>query len=140
MKSSTILAIVLLVVGLGAGFFGGTLYQKNMARNSGNRSGGNFGQGRSNNGAGRPVVGDIISQDNNSLTIKLADGSSRIVVLSGSTIINKSDQGSIADLKTGERVAAFGIDNSDGSLTAQNVQINPMFRIGATGTPSASPQ
>jgi hypothetical protein len=64
------------------------------------------------------------------------DGSSKIVNISPSTTYSKTDTGSKSDLKTGIRVAAIGSPNSDGSVTAQNVQINPMFRIGESPTPS----
>lgn len=140
MKSANILAIVLLIVGLGAGFFGGMQYQKSqVSQNSAQRTGagragggqGRFGQG---NGGGA-VVGNIISQDDKSITVGLQDGSSKIVLLSDTTTISKSDTGSKTDLKTGERVAVFGTSNSDGSVTALNVQINPMMRFG-----SASPR
>jgi hypothetical protein len=82
-----------------------------------------------------PVSGEIISQDDTSITVKLQDGSSKIVILSGNTNINKSSEGSKSDLKTGERVTAFGTTNSDGSITAQNVSIggNMMFRGGLPG-------
>lgn len=64
--------------------------------------------------------------DSNSLTIKLQDGSSKIVILSDKTAYVKSDKASKTDLKAGETVAVFGTDNSDGSVTAQNVQLSPM--------------
>ncbi|MCL5969966.1 MAG: hypothetical protein M1450_00485 [Patescibacteria group bacterium] len=134
-------------MGVGA-FFGGMNYQGNKLLNSQSfRQGrqmmggsGNF-QGRNGmmggNRAGlRPVTGDIVSADNNSITVKLSDGSTKIVILSQSTAINKSEKGSKSDLKTGEKIAAFGSDNSDGSITAQNIQINPEYR-GRISTSSA---
>lgn len=47
-------------------------------------------------------------------------------------MFNKSDAAAIADVKVGEKVAAFGTENSDGSITAQSVQLNPAMR-GVTG-------
>ena len=82
-------------------------------------------------GGGR-ISGDVISTDANSITIKLADGSSKIILLSGQTMIDKATQGSKTDLTSGAKVAVFGTTNSDGSVTAQNIQINPAM-------PTASP-
>ena len=77
----------------------------------------------------RPVSGEILSVDANSLTVKLPDGSSKIVTFSDTTQINKADKATAADLKTGVTVAVFGTTNSDGSVTAQNIQLNPQIRM-----------
>lgn len=131
MKNNVIYTIVIVVLVAAGAFYGGMTYQKSQ---SSNFSGRQFGQGNQNaqgarrlNG-GRPVVGEILSQDANSITVKLQDGGSKIILLSKSTTVSKTDTASISDLKTGVRIAAFGTDNADGSLTAQNIQLNPMIR------------
>lgn len=139
MKNSAIVTVVLvLIVGAGA-FYGGMKYQTSQTPVSNFRQGGGGrGQGGQRNG-GRPVMGEILNSDDKSVTVKMQDGSSKIVVLSDSTQINKSDAATKSDLKTGEKVAIFGSDNPDGSVTAQNIQLNPQFR-GGMGSPSASPR
>lgn len=148
MKNNTILISVVIAIIVGAiGFFGGMQYQKSQRPTNGfggsGQAGANRGQ-RNGGGPGgmgnRPVAGEIISSDDKSITVKLQDGSSKIVLLSGSTQINKADTATISDLKTGEKVAVFGTANSDGSVTAQNVQLNPMQRMFGQGSPSPSPQ
>lgn len=141
--------IVALVVG-GAAFFGGMQYQKTQASgpmqgqfrgaNGGGPQGGMQGRGGAGQGM-MPVSGEIISQDDTSITVKLQDGSSKIVILSDDTSINKSTEGSKTDLETGERVTAIGTTNSDGSVTAQSVSIggNMMFR-GGPGSNGQPPQ
>jgi hypothetical protein len=127
-----------------ASFYGGILYQKNQRQNFalgnnllyGNNSGsarngqtGTNRQGMMGNRTGfRPVNGEIINVDNKSITVKLVDGSSKIVFLSENTTVSRSTAGVIADLKKGEKVAAFGTENSDGSLSATSVQLNPLER------------
>lgn len=138
MKKETIIVIVLLIVGLGAGFFGGMQYQKSQrsqisVNQQGRRQG--FGQ----NGANRPVTGDIISADQNGITVKLTDGSSKIVIVSGSTQINKTNPAAKADLTVGQKVMVIGTANSDGSVTAADIQLNPQNRAGIGATSSASP-
>ena len=49
-------------------------------------------------------------------------------ILSEKTEINKAEKTSKENLKTGQQVAVFGTENSDGSVTAQNIQLNPQFR------------
>lgn len=137
-KNSTnmILIVGIGVVALGMGFFGGMQYQKTQTRAA-------FGQGRGNgqfagasgfggprgNGTNRPVTGTILNQDDKSITVQLQDGSSKIVLITGSTTINKADSATKSDLTTGMKVAAFGTTNADGSITAQNVQLNPVMRV-----------
>lgn len=125
-----IVSAVLVVLAAVGGFLGGMQYQKG-------NTGSNFAQG--GNGAFRqrsgmmgqngqnfrPVRGQILNMDNNSLTVKLSDGSTKIVVLGGSTVYFKSTTALQGDLKNGDTVNVIGTQNSDGSVTAQDVQLNP---------------
>jgi hypothetical protein len=79
-----------------------------------------MGQGQS--AAFRPVRGDILSIDSNTMTVKLQDGSTKIVILSGSTTYMKEAPSTVDDLKAGITVMVTGTNNSDGSVIAQSVQ------------------
>jgi len=129
-KYILVVAILLIAFG-GGGFYVGMKYQQNQrgrfSSQFNNSQGGQNNQARGRMGL-RPVAGEIISKDDKSITVKLQDGGSKIVLLSDSTSINKASEGSKDDLKTGEQVAVFGTDNSDGSVTAQNIQLNPQNR------------
>lgn len=136
MKKSTIITIVLVVLVAVAAFFGGMKYQQSKSPFA-NRQTGNFqrnitGNGQLRNGNGgqnfRPVAGEITAMDDKSITVKSQDGSSKIVILSQSTSINKTDTAAKTDLQVGSTVSVFGTANSDGSITAQNVQLNPLIR------------
>lgn len=130
MKNKILTAVIVLVVGGGAGFYGGMKYQQSKTPAFAGRNGGGFGEGRT--GGARngftPVNGQIINTGNNSITVQLQDGGSKIVLITSTTQINKAAQGTTADLTNGERVAVFGATNTDGSVTAQNIQINPLQR------------
>ncbi|PIV09931.1 hypothetical protein COS31_00695 [Candidatus Roizmanbacteria bacterium CG02_land_8_20_14_3_00_36_15] len=136
MKNNILITVIVaLIVGL-AGFYAGTKYEQSQRLNSLRQFG--KGQFRNNGGASgqatgsrqgfRPVNGEIIVTDSNSITVKLQDSSSKIVLVSGQTSISKAEQATIADLKIGEKVAVFGPENSDGSVTASNIQLNPAPR------------
>lgn len=124
---------IMIVVLIGAGaFYGGMQYQKSqrvsftgggnmMMRGGPNASGNPMMRGISN--GMRPVQGEIISQDDASITVKLQDGSSKIVLISDSTAVNKATKGTRADLMNGEQVFVVGTTNSDGSMSAQNIQV-----------------
>lgn len=139
--------IVALVVG-GAAFFGGMQYQKTQISGpmqgqfrgqNGGTQGGLLG-GSGNRQGMMPVSGEIISLDDTSITVKMQDGSSKIVILSDDTNINKSSEGVKSDLKTGETVTAFGTTNSDGSITAQNISIGGGMFGGIRGGPGQNGQ
>lgn len=142
MKNQYILAVVVAIVVGGFAFYGGMQYQKSQNRNYtangtfGNGTGGNqrFGQnggtfqGRGSNNSYRPVIGKIVSIDKGSITVETNDGSSKIIILSDSTTYVKTDKAVADDLKSGAQISVFGKQNSDGSVTAQNIQLNPIFR------------
>lgn len=138
MKKSTIITIILVVLVGGGAFFGGMKYQQGKQafnRQFNGSQGVRTAGGNQGNRLGfRPVAGEIISSDDKSITVKFQDGSSKIVMVSDKTEINKAAQVSRDELKVGEKVSVFGQENSDGSVTAQSIQLNPILR-GATITP-----
>jgi hypothetical protein len=129
MKNNLIIAVILtaLVVGT-TSFWGGMKYQKSKTPNF-QEMRGQLGP-RTRNQVLRPITGEILSQDDQSLTVKLADNSSKIILLSENSTINKTEAGTKEDLKQGVKITVFGQENSDGSLTAQNIQIgSDLFRL-----------
>ena len=125
--------LFLVIIIAAAGFYGGMWYQKNQTQASfANGANGQFGRRFGGNGM-MPVRGQVVNTGNNTVTVKLNDGSSKIVDLTAQTTINKTTTGSASDLKSGQEVTAIGMSNSDGSITAQTVLVGNgmmMFRRG----------
>lgn len=129
MKKNIVMVLVIVALAIGgAGFFGGMKYQQNKQPSrtnfqamrdmrqsgmSGVQQGGNSGM----------IRGEIIEQDEESVTIKLLDDSSKIILISENTEINKTTEGFIGDLEIGEQLMVFGQTNSDGSISATNIQL-----------------
>lgn len=139
MKPAAVIAIA--IVFAAGGFFGGMKY----AQNTNTQARSNFRQAMQNGAGGqqrganrmggRPVTGEVIKLDDKTMTVKMADGTSRIVILSSTTTYSKTSEVAATDIAVGGTVGVFGTDNADGSVTAQNVQLNPAFRMGqATGS------
>jgi hypothetical protein len=135
MKKMLPVFVVLLILVGGGSFYGGMKYAdtKRTSVFGGNRAGGaNFPNGMGGvprmPGAGGVnrggfTGGQIISKDDNSLTIKLRDGGSQIIFFSSSTEVMKSAIGSKEDLAVGKNIKVTGSANPDGSLTAKSLQI-----------------
>src|SRR3989339_522199 len=127
-KSHLIVVIIILaVVVMGGSFYGGMIYVKSQNPRGG-FNGGNF-QTRVNrvgeNGSNF-ISGNIISKDNNSITLKLLNNAgSKIIFYSENTQVNKQAAGTPDDLVVGTSLSVTGTTNSDGSVTAQSIQIRP---------------
>jgi hypothetical protein len=88
---------------------------------------GNFAVGgmRTGANAGSFVSGTVLSKTDTALTVQNQAGGSKIVLVSSSTAVSKSAQGALTDVAVGSSIVATGTTNSDGSITAQTVQVRP---------------
>lgn len=138
MNKNIIIAVTAtLFIAGGGGFFAGMKYQESKTPSfarmfDNNGQGGNMqfsGRNGDSTGTGSgmrgfsPVSGEIIESDDKSITVKESDGSSKIVFITENSTVNKTEEGSKDDLATGTKVVVFGQSNSDGSITAQSIQI-----------------
>ena len=159
-KSLNLVTLILVVVVGSAAFFGGVKYQENKiskmnqdspfaqgnpfsGRNQmGNRNGGNQANNTQNTGVGEKrmgngqVMGEITSVADTSITVKMTDGSSKIILIGEKTSINKASIATKTDLKVGEKVAVFGTPNTDGSVSGTSIQLNPSMPNIPSGSPT----
>ncbi len=105
---------------LAAGQFQGRM--QNQGQNQKPGQGNQLGQPGGRQGM-QPAAGEILSSDDKSITVKLNNGGSKIVLVTDKTTINKASEATKADLTTGKNVAVFGTENSDGSVTAETIQL-----------------
>ncbi|MEI6327028.1 MAG: hypothetical protein WCO78_02805 [Candidatus Roizmanbacteria bacterium] len=128
-KQIIVTAVVAVVVG-GISFYGGTRYQSSIRGSQVSRFAGMGGVTGGRTMQNRPVLGDVITLDSDSITVKLADGSTKIVNIAQSTTYTITTVGKKDEVVVGTKVSVIGQTNSDGSVTAQSVQINPSVRPG----------
>lgn len=128
----TLLSILVVAVVIGGGaFYGGMKYAENKAvsdRQQRIQQFGGSGAGFRNGGSGNRTAGgfasgEILSKDDKSITIKMRDGGSKIIFYSDATEIGKFVSGALSDLEIGKNITVNGTSNSDGSVTAQSVQL-----------------
>lgn len=133
-KTHIIWAVIVLVA-LGGGFYWGN------ARAVASRGSftGTFGSstrrfaGAGGAAGGGLVAGQIASFGSDSMTIQLANGNSEVVLYSSSTPVTEPTTVSPNVLQVGTTVMVGGTTNSDGSVTAQTIQV----RTGNPGGASA---
>jgi len=137
MQKSIIIVAVVVIIAAAGGFYGGMKYAQGNSGATGNfanltpaqrqarmqQFGAAGGGGRG--GAGGGASGQVIAMDDKSVTVKLRSGSTQIVFYSPSTSVGKTVSGALADLAVGQEITAAGTPNSDGSLSAQSIQIRP---------------
>ncbi len=131
MNNKNIIVLIICVVIFSAlAFYGGMKFSStktpsaaaNMVR---------FGEGSRNRSISQEFTrGEIVSVDKDNIVVKLDDGSSKIILISDSTQVSKTEKAEKSVLKTGDNIAVMGKSNSDGSQTANSIQINPVqFQI-----------
>lgn len=138
MKKILISVFVTAVLVGGGAFYGGMKYgqskvpqrfanlsqeQRQQFQQTGADIGG-LAAGRGQRGSGF-ASGEIIAKDEKSITIKLPGGGSKIIFYSDSAEIGKFEKGNLDDLEVGKTITVNGEANSDGSITAQSIQIRP---------------
>ena len=132
MNNKILLAVVVAALIAGAaGFFGGMQYQKSKKVVMGNfpvmseqfRSGERQMFGGDLQDRGRMIRGEIIDSDEKSITVKLPDGSSRIVFVNDETKISEATPSAKERLTEGTSVFVTGTTNPDGSMNATSIQI-----------------
>jgi hypothetical protein len=142
--TAVIVVVVMAVVGVGA-FFAGTSYGEAQAQNTRteffrNRQGGaggpggTFGQGgqngqngqsAQNNAFGRAAAfGTVKSVNGNTIQLTQQDGSTVTITVNSQTTIQKTDNGTVADIQPGERLTVFS-DQTGSNLTARAIQVRP---------------
>jgi hypothetical protein len=148
-----VVVVVVIAVAVG-GFFGGRatagggtptvqealkVLQSQAQQGNGNGNGFAFPGGNGTARRGGAVAGSIIAADATSITVKTADGGTKIVLVSGSTTVSKVSEGTQGDLAVGQNVIVTGTSNSDGSVTANRVQVGANLPTTGNGAPGAAP-
>jgi len=146
-------SIVIALILMGASFYGGTLYQKNQQSSAqarflasrginGNFTGGGTftgggafraegTPGANGRGFGGGETGQVKSINGNTISLSTAQNVTT-VTLSDSTVILKSDPGTLADIKVGDRILITGQRDASGNMTASQITI---LAAGSPGGP-----
>lgn len=139
MNKIVIGAVVAVIIVGGGSFYAGMSYGSGQASASRSQyatssAAGRFARSGTGSTSGGFTTGQIITVGSGSITIQSAMSSStEIVLVSDSTPILKTVAGSMSDLTAGTDVVVTGTPNSDGSLTAQSIQIRPAGTQGGFG-------
>lgn len=121
-----ILIISFVAVG-GLSFYAGTKMSSNKSRI-------NFQNGQTLSATGESsrtrsmsgmVNGEIAAISGDTVTVKLSSGSTKLVFVSDSTKVTKSEEGSISDLNVGDKVIVYGPSNTSG-ITAESITLGSL--------------
>ncbi len=131
MKKPTVITLsIIIAAGI---FYGGFAYGKSLSGQNSATNAVTFINTRGNKmgtttgayggfGGGSATTGTVVSSDSTSVTVALKSGSV-VVFYSNSTPILKTTSGTSADIVAGENITVIGAANSDGSITANSIQL-----------------
>lgn len=128
---------VIAVIALVGGIFYGKGSVANSTASSAGATRGAYGR---TGAAGGLVLGQIVSINGQSMIVSLANGNSEVVFYSTSTQISEPTIVSASSLATGTMVMVGGTSNSDGSLTAQSIQVRSGGSFGGSSGGSGNSQ
>jgi len=128
---------VAFIIGVGAGYAGANAFRsaspaQNARGSFSTANGGNFSSMRGGTANGGMLSGTVAAKDAESITVDTKDGSSHIILVTPATSFSKSVNGSQSDVAVDATVIISGTANSDGSMTAQSVQIRPAGSMSST--------
>ena len=86
------------------------------------------GSGRENGRGNGPLIGQVVSYDDKSITIKISDDTTKTVTLGSDTKIYKDVEASKTHLIIGTTISVFSINNDDGTSVVSSVLINPALQ------------
>jgi hypothetical protein len=144
-------AVLIFVAGGGGGYVLGkdagkkatttTNLPGNFAAFGGGAGGtGRRGAGGPNGVAGGRAFGEVIASDATSITIKLANGNTKTILINGTTTYQKNTDGTKDDVKVGDTISVNGTANTSGSITATTVQTGVKIPTATQGGGPASTQ
>lgn len=121
MKNITRIIIGALVI-IAIAFYGGFSYGRGNSPKA--FKAGQFANRGVRGGVGNNLIrGEILKKDAESIVISLPSSGSQIIWYATSTEIQKTAKGTAADLAVGQTIMANGTTNSDGSLSANSIQL-----------------
>ena len=124
MKNILIVGVIALLVGGGIGFEVGTKTQaSSVATNAGGTYSGARTKGQAGMMRGGGTIGQVLSKDATSITVKLPTGGSKIVFYDANTQVMQTSSSTIDAVSVGGQVVVSGTPNTDGSVSAKTIQI-----------------
>ncbi|MBU6214539.1 hypothetical protein KGM48_01720 [Patescibacteria group bacterium] len=127
-KKNSILVAIALVVGFGAGYALHTVPVAPTEPTATRMGGGTYNGMRGGMNGGGFLSGTVAAKDSGSITLDTRDGSSHIIILTPATVVSKSVSGALTDVTVGSTAMVSGTTNSDGSVSANIIQLRPTFQ------------
>ncbi len=121
--NTIVIGVMALVVGAGIGYVAHPTAATTAPQSMRGNFAGGVGQTRGNFSG--MLSGTVATKDASNITLNTRDGSSHVVLLSPSTTVSKSVNGTINDVAVGSTIIVSGSNNSDGSVSATMLQLRP---------------